>query len=145
MISLIKRLFKVSVRLMDIVVGNTLGDVRGSHIEPCGTTVGEENIYSGDVHLRDGDYDSAIAEYTSVIRRQAECYFRRGNAYLGKDDYDLAIADYNTVLSLEPFNAAAYHNRARAYYGKGDRDMADAEYYNKIQAGGSNPNRKKDS
>lgn len=81
--------------------------------------------------LRKGNYDRAIAEFTTSIRlnpKNANIYYNRGLAYSKKKDYVSAIADYTEALRLNPKDADTYFNRAFAYKRKGDYDRAIADY-----------------
>jgi tetratricopeptide (TPR) repeat protein len=61
-------------------------------------------------HAHAGDFDSAIADGTDVIRLDPTCAFAysgRGMAYLLKGDYDSAIADCTEAIRLDPKDADA--------------------------------------
>ncbi len=78
-----------------------------------------------------GDFDSAIADYTQVIRldpKNAGAYSLRGMVYQAKGDYESCIADHTEAIRLEPKKAGRYCSRGMAYYGKGDYDRAIADY-----------------
>jgi tetratricopeptide (TPR) repeat protein len=86
--------------------------------------------------LNQGEYDSAIADFTEALRLDPNfesAYFQRGNAYYYNKDYDRAIADYTQAIRLDPNLAAAYYNRGIAYYDKGDYDRAIADYNQAIR------------
>ena len=71
------------------------------------------------------DYDSAVREFTEVIRLDPDCadaYFRRGWAHNCNDDNDNAIKDCTVAIRLDPGNAGAYAVRAGSYLGKEDYD-----------------------
>jgi tetratricopeptide (TPR) repeat protein len=78
-----------------------------------------------------GDYDSAIAAFSEVIKLdpRASTYYNRGRAYYLKNDYDRAIADFGEAIRLKPTYAAAYNNRAWTYLkaGKAAEGLPDAE------------------
>jgi len=81
--------------------------------------------------LRKGNYNRAIAEFTTSIRlnpKNANAYYNRGLAYSKKKNYDRATADYTEALRLNPKDADTYFNRAFAYKRKGDYDRAIADY-----------------
>ncbi|MDR1325554.1 MAG: tetratricopeptide repeat protein, partial [Treponema sp.] len=78
-----------------------------------------------------GEYESAIVDYTQAIRldpNYALAYYNRGVAYHNKGDYDRAIADYTQAIRLDPNYALAYNSRGNAYYNKEDYDRAIADY-----------------
>jgi tetratricopeptide (TPR) repeat protein len=89
------------------------------------------HVHSGKVLFDQGDYDSAIAEYTEALAidpNYAAAYGSRADTYLDKTDYDLAIADYDQAIRLYPTEAIAYFGRAVAYYNKGEYERAIAGY-----------------
>jgi tetratricopeptide (TPR) repeat protein len=54
------------------------------------------------------DHDSAIADFTEVIRldpNNAAAFYNRGKAYWGKDNYERSAADYTEAVRLDPDNA----------------------------------------
>jgi len=94
----------------------------------------------GNVHLDEGNYDEAIADYSQAIRldpNYVAAYNDRGIAYKNIGDNDNAIADYNQAIRLNPNYAAAYNNRGLAYKNIGDNDNAIADYSQAIRL---NPN-----
>ncbi len=64
---------------------------------------------------KDGDYDTAIIDYTQVLQavpKTANVLYRRSAAYMAKGDYVRAIADLNQVIQINPKHAAAYNDLA---------------------------------
>gem|GEM_PF-1024278 len=64
----------------------------------------------GYVYLRNGNYNRAIAEYTTALTLQpnsVNALINRGLAHIGIRDNDRAIADFTTALRIEPNNAHA--------------------------------------
>lgn len=86
------------------------------------------------------DKEMAIADYTQAIKldpKNAENYFRRGNAYSLQKKYDLAIADYDQTIKLASSGSSsrnnrdlshAYDNRGIAYDCLQKYDLALADY-----------------
>ena len=69
-------------------------------------------------HIYQGEYDTAIADYTEAIRldpKSALTFRNRGDAYMNEGDYDRAMADYNEAIRLEPKSALALSDRGVAY------------------------------
>jgi tetratricopeptide (TPR) repeat protein len=90
----------------------------------------------GDAHIKERDYDRAIADYTEAIRldpNNADHYISRGWAYVRKGDYDRAFEDYSQAIKLDPNNADRYISRGFAYYYKGDNNRAIADYTQAIK------------
>jgi tetratricopeptide (TPR) repeat protein len=84
----------------------------------------------GLAYIEKGQYESAIADLSEVIRLHpdsAPAFYSRGTAYNEKGQYDYAIADFSEVIRLTPDYAAAFHNRGLAYNGKGQYDRAIAD------------------
>jgi tetratricopeptide (TPR) repeat protein len=78
-------------------------------------------------HMRQDNYEAAIADISSAIRNgpNAYLYFVRAQAFDATHDYERAIADMNAALRLEPGNANYLNERCwiRAKAGR-DLDMA---------------------
>jgi tetratricopeptide (TPR) repeat protein len=124
------------------------------------TALTAEDYYArGLEYLENGDYDSAIAEFTQAINlnpdfaeayyNRSEAYYRLGNAYA---NYNWAIAYrrlartdransnilvYTNAILLNPNDAEAYSKRGDAFYNRGsvsadkkDYDMAIADWTN---------------
>ncbi len=85
----------------------------------------------GNVYLKKGRMDAAIAEYKKAISlnpNDASLYNNLGAAYLKKGRLDAAIAEYRKAISLNPADALAYINLGNTYSSKGRLDAAIAEY-----------------
>ena len=75
-----------------------------ANLERRASKTAEEYQARGLEYLENGDYDSAIANYTHAIRlnpNDAIAFLWRGDVYLDKGDYNSAIADYETALRFE--------------------------------------------
>jgi tetratricopeptide (TPR) repeat protein len=69
-------------------------------------------------HLRRGELDQAIKEYTTAIKhkpKEPSAYNNLGQAYLGKAEYDKAVAAFKKALEIKPDAVEAYVNLATAY------------------------------
>ena len=81
----------------------------------------------GDSHYAQGEYQSAIADYTEAIRLNPEyatAYHNRGYSYDDLGEYEKAIADYTEAIRLNPEYANAYYNRGLSYQNLKDKDQA---------------------
>jgi len=90
-----------------------------------------DHIHLGSVHEARGEFDEAVAAYTTVISGCPEHYlvkYFRGITYLKKGDYDLAIADFNAVLAISPRLPEVLSRRGRAYHLKNEFDLAIEDY-----------------
>ena len=59
----------------------------------------------GDASVDKGDYDSATADYTAVLRvmpNYGEALCSRGYAYAEEGDHDCAIENYTEALRIKP-------------------------------------------
>jgi len=73
---------------------------------------------TGHVHMKHGDFQSAIKDYTNAIIINptfAGAYNARGMANRKMKDFHAALQDYNTALSLHNSFAATYNNRGVIY------------------------------
>ena len=97
---------------------------------------GVANDERGKAYVKMGDYDRAIADFSTFIQidpNRAHIYNNRGAAYGQKGDLDRAIADFDRAIQIEPNLADAYNNRGAAYGLKGDVDRAIADFDTAIQ------------
>src|SRR5437016_4582835 len=68
------------------------------------------NLLKGVRAFEKKDYDGAIGFFDEALRlepKNADAYYRRGEAYRGKRNFDKAIADYTQAIQLAPKNADA--------------------------------------
>ena len=75
-------------------------------------------LKTGHVHMKHGDFQSAIKDYTNAIIINptfAGAYNARGMANRKMKDFHAALQDYNTALSLHNNFAATYNNRGVIY------------------------------
>jgi tetratricopeptide (TPR) repeat protein len=86
--------------------------------------------YRAHTNYCNGNYDSAIADFTAAIETEPHnvgAYNNRGMAHEKKGDRDSAIADYTRAIEINPNYADALGNRGRAYRVNGDFDSAIAD------------------
>lgn len=75
-------------------------------------------LKTGHVHMKHGDFQSAIKDYTNAIIVNptfAGAYNARGMANRKMKDFHSALQDYNTALTLHNNLAATYNNRGVIY------------------------------
>ena len=101
-------------------------------------------VLRGDKSMGQGNYDTAITNYSEALRIAKpdeiwvlEAYRCRGDAWAEKGEYDKAIADYNQALAIYANDGDAYFHRGNAWAEKGEFDNAIADYN---QAVAINPN-----
>lgn len=78
-------------------------------------------------HLERSDYDSAIADYTDIIRQDkgvAHDFTSRAVAYQRKGELDQALRDYTRAIEMEGHEAVAHYNRSLIYKKRGEADKA---------------------
>ena len=83
-----------------------------------------------------GDYNGAIADYTTAIRLKpdyAGIYALRGLAKQQLEQYRAAIADYDKAIQLKPDYVEAYNNRGLSKYHLDQVLAAIADYDKAIQ------------
>jgi tetratricopeptide (TPR) repeat protein len=74
-----------------------------------------------------GDYDHAIADYSSALALNPatpEILCARGHAYRRKGAYDRAIEDYTVALGVKPDCRDALNNRGVVHYRMGSHKLA---------------------
>jgi tetratricopeptide (TPR) repeat protein len=85
------------------------------------------HLSSGRRHLREGQLDSAISEFTQAIRlapRSADAHAGRADAWREKEEWENAIADYLQALSLGRKDADTRAGLGRCRAEKGELDQA---------------------
>jgi tetratricopeptide (TPR) repeat protein len=85
----------------------------------CSMKNAEEYVTEGKLKSENGDYEGAIADFTSAIEINPEeqlVYFWRGTAKFRLGDYNGAIADYSKDIEIgvEPYTSDSYYGRALA-------------------------------
>ncbi len=88
-----------------------------------------------------GDYQGAIADFTSALEIQDEkipsgmvsnfyaiTYVARGDAYTALEDYQQAIADYTRAIDITPHYTVAYYKRGNTYRHLNADTLALADY-----------------
>ncbi|MBK9991256.1 MAG: tetratricopeptide repeat protein [Verrucomicrobia bacterium] len=86
---------------------------------------------NGKARAAQGDFEGAVAEYTSAINidpLSPFVYAARGNAKLNLGALDEAIADFSKAIEIDPKRFVPYLNRGAAKVDKGDLDGAIADY-----------------
>ncbi len=81
-------------------------------------------------HMQNNDYDSAIADFTDIIRQGNatwEDYNQRGMAHHSKNQYQSTLDDYARAIAADPHAGPAYFNRALIYGDQGQNDKALAD------------------
>lgn len=84
-------------------------------------------VTNGEAHLENGDFDSAIADFSKAISirpADAEAYVGRSAARISNQEYDEAIADCTEAIRLRPEYPSAYYGRGIAYGAQGKHDRA---------------------
>jgi len=89
-----------------------------------------------EAHVQEKDYDSAIADFTDIIRRgnaSWEDYNQRGMAHHNKQQLDAAADDYARAIARDPHAAPPYFNRGLVYAEQGKNDDALADFNRAIK------------
>ncbi len=81
-------------------------------------------VNRGVLRMREGNYDTALADYSEALRLQPElgaAYLNTGAAYIYQRDFAAALAPLDRAIELESNDLfAAYYNRAIARENTGD-------------------------
>ncbi len=96
----------------------------------------EDHYYCAYAAYDDGDYQSAILEFSEAIKAKPDYEYAitmRGLSYKHSHEYDNAIADFTEVLRLNPSQPIAYNNRGNAHRAKGESEQALADYGDAIR------------
>ena len=102
-----------------------------ANLEQTTPQTAEDYKTRGFEYLNNGDYDSAIEEFTQAIKLNpddADAYINRGIVCSDNGDYYWAIANFTQAIRLDPNDAETYYNRGFAYSIIGDNDRATANY-----------------
>jgi tetratricopeptide (TPR) repeat protein len=94
----------------------------------------ETYLQRGLIYHRLGDYEQAVADYSSAIELKPDfplAYNNRGWSYFQLGNSQLAIVNYTKAIELDPSNpefTTPYNNRGWTYYLEGDYDRALADF-----------------
>lgn len=96
----------------------------------------------GILALNAGEYDEAIAHFTSAIEEapeDEEAYLHRGEAYLGTEEYEAAFQDACSCVDLAPDDVDGFYLRGRALFHLDvfDDAIADFEYLIRVEGRGA--------
>jgi tetratricopeptide (TPR) repeat protein len=95
----------------------------GTVIEYTSETVALPYTYRGVYYREQGDYDSAVADFTKAIGiepRSLKAYVNRAATYRKQGAFYKAIGDNLKVIELSPGKATAYNNLGAAYASVGN-------------------------
>lgn len=101
-----------------------------------------QKVESGNRAYFNGNYQSAISEYSQAIdlnTKNAIAYRNRGTAYANLQNYSYAARDYSRVIELDPSNASAYVGRGAAYIYMGQYNAAISDLTKAIQLNPNDP------
>ncbi len=87
-------------------------------------------------HLKLGELDQAIADYSKVIELNPDkvrAYYDRAVAKTELGNYEQAVADYDRAIELAPNNETIYLNRGIAKMKQGKLQQAIADYTQAIE------------
>ena len=122
----------LAVTLYVLVIRPRLGR---SH-PPAYSAADIEAMNTGIRSLENGDYDSAIQSFTTVIGSQPRlgpAYNNRGLAHQAKGEFELAFADFQKAVQLMPEEPTPYNNRGSIYFTQGDFEKAIADFNQAIE------------
>ena len=113
------------------VPASAVGDV--ALVSAENVRLAEDAFNRGNAHVRQGEFDQAVAEYTAAIELNPQyiiAYRNRGNAYRRQGEYERAIADYTSAIGLNLHSQEAYdyYVRGVAYAEHGEYERAITDY-----------------
>jgi len=88
-------------------------------------------IFEGATNFTKGDYDKAIADFSTVIQfdpTNAMAFFDRGSAYRAKGEFEKSIEDFSKSIQLNPASALAFKSRASDFSAIGEFDKAISDW-----------------
>jgi tetratricopeptide (TPR) repeat protein len=91
----------------------------------------DELIIHGCTNFLKGDFDEAIANFTTVIQfdpTNTLAILNRASAYRAKGEYENSIGDLNKYILLNPTNDLAFKNRAADFQAIGEIDKAISDW-----------------
>ena len=91
----------------------------------------QEYTDAGKVHLDNGEYDAAIADFTLAIQTDPtyeRAWYDRGLAYYDTGDYQDAITDESKALELDQQDGDAFFVRGKAYVESGEKEIARSDF-----------------
>lgn len=95
------------------------------------------HVNRGVLRMRNGDYNSAIEDYSEAIRLQPElgaAYLNHGAALIYQKEFAAAIAPLDKAIELESSDLfAAYYNRAIAREHSGDVNGAYQDFLKSLE------------
>ncbi|MBV8835860.1 MAG: tetratricopeptide repeat protein [Alphaproteobacteria bacterium] len=83
------------------------------------------------IERRRGEFDAAIADYTTVLRLEStevDAFYNRGLSYSDLGKPEQALADYAEYVRAKPDDPDGHLRRAEILAGLGERDQALAEW-----------------
>lgn len=105
-------------------------------VEPLPTSVAQADFDAALQAYKDGNRDTAVADYTKAIQQAPsffEAYYNRGIVYEDLGDSSSAIADYTKAIEINPKYTRAWYNRGILYYKQGELDKAIDDFTQAIQ------------
>ena len=94
------------------------------------------NCCRGDYYRSGGDYENAIADYTTAIElnpTRAYPYYARGWSYELSGDDDAAMNDYNAGIDVDKTYPYIFLMRGELYMKRGDMERANADFEEVLQ------------
>lgn len=106
--------------------------------EPERTNSVEAEVYfqRGDAFLRLGFPDTAVEDFTAVLRlvpTDGAAYDRRGRAHLLLGDQYKALRDATEAIRIQPESASAYQTRGEVYLQRDQFERAVADFEQAVQ------------
>jgi tetratricopeptide (TPR) repeat protein len=96
----------------------------------------QEHITKGLEHVKNEEYDLALAEFNEAIKLDAnnpEGYYHRGRTFTSQGKYDEAVVEFNFAINKDPNYEEAYVSRGVAWAQKGQINQAITDFSKAIE------------
>lgn len=122
--------------LVALIVLPMMTNAQAATVAIAEPTSATEFFKLGTDETRSDQYEQAIADFTQVIKLDADfaaAYSNRCLVYIQLTDYAKAVDDCTAAVQRNPDNTEAYLNRGLAYYRLGEYQSAISEYTQVIE------------
>jgi tetratricopeptide (TPR) repeat protein len=105
-----------------------LSNSNAYHLEMGGFSLAQAHFGLGNVYLKKGQLDLALAEYDSTLTLNptwSRAHLNRGMVFFGKEDYGEAEKEFLAELELNPNEEQAYNNLSAIYLKREEYDKSE--------------------
>ena len=138
-----KDLASIRIFLVILIPLLFLSNTNAYHQMIGGASLAQAHFALGNVYLKTGQLDLALAQFDSALALNSEwsrAHMNRGMVFFRKGDYDEAEREYLAELELNPQEALAYNNLAAMYLRQERYDKAEQVAEKAMQLDAYSPN-----